>query len=125
LQIFRLRNGRDHWMVRSLAVNGHTPKHAPGVECRCQNHVLERRRIDVVRAAKSRQRAAGLEQLPRAQMYFFIAAPRVGTGGPIARERRRVENDAVETRNDFFMRLGDRLRLEPVKYIRFLGWTFT
>src|SRR2546425_70928 len=57
-------------------------------------------------------------------MNLFIAAQRVGHGGAIARERRWVENDPVEARNDLFMRLGEGLRLEPVKNISCLERTF-
>ena len=63
LQVFRLWNGRDHWMVWRLTVNRHTTKNPPGVECRCQNHILERCRIGVVRSAKSR-RAVAVPQPP-------------------------------------------------------------
>src|SRR5437867_1240309 len=69
LQILRLRNGGDHWMVRRLTVNRHTAKNAPGVKCRRQNHIPDGRCIEVVRAAKNR-RAVAVLQPP---CYAFVS----------------------------------------------------
>jgi len=50
-------------MVRRLAVGRNATEDASGIERRREDHLLKHRRIHMVRTAKRRQRAAGLEQL--------------------------------------------------------------
>src|SRR6185436_15908977 len=50
-------------------------------------------------------------------MNFLVAAQCIGHSGSISCERRRIENDRVELRNDFFMRPDGGLRFKPVKNI--------
>jgi len=89
-----------------------------------ENHIQERHGVHVVRTAERRQRAAGFEQLQRAQMDFLVAAQRIGHGRAIARERRRVENDQIESRNDAFVRFDGGVGFEPVENIYDLKRTF-
>jgi len=70
-----------------------------------------------MRTAEARQRAAGFQQLQRAQMNLLVAAQRVRHRRPVARERRRIEDDQVEARDDAFVRLDGGVVLEPVEYI--------
>ena len=72
-------------------------------------------------ATERRQDTAGLEQLQRANVEFLVAAQRVGDGGAIAREGRRVEHDEVKLGQQLFVRAGPGLRFEPIKNIDGFG----
>jgi len=57
-------------------------------------------------------------------MDLLVAAKRVRYGGSIAREGWGVQDDEIPARNQLFVRLSDRLVLEPVKDIRRLKGAF-
>jgi len=89
-----------------------------------KNHILKRHDVHVVRAAERRQRATGLEQFERAQMDFLVAAQRIGHGRAVARERRRIKNDEIESRNDALVRFDCGVGLEPVENVHGFERTF-
>ena len=111
-------------MIRALRVGGDPAQHVARVVGGGKNHVLKRHDVHVMRAAERRQRAAGLEQLERAQMDFLVAAQRIGHGRAVARERRRIENDEIESRNDALVRFDGGVGLEPVENVHGLERTF-
>jgi len=80
-------------MVRALGVGRDPAQHVARVVGSGENHIQERHGVHVVRTAERRQRAAGLEQFERAQMYFLVTAQRIRHRGAIACERRWIEND--------------------------------
>ncbi len=77
-----------------------------------------------MRTTEARQRAAGFQQLQRAQMNLLVAAQRIRHGRPIACERRRIENYEVEARDDAFVRFDGGVVLEPVENIYRIEGTF-
>ena len=56
-------------------------------------------------------------------MDFLIAAQGVRNRGAIPRERGRVEDDEVPTRDDFLVRLYCGLSFEPIEYVNRLKRT--
>src|SRR5712671_1314610 len=50
-------------------------------------------------------------------MNLLVAAQRIRHGGAVACERRRIEDDQIEARNDAFMRLDGGVVFEPVENI--------
>ena len=59
---------------------------------------LEERLRDVMGARERQEAPARLEHSQRAQVDFFVAARRGADRRPVARERRRIENDHPEAR---------------------------
>src|SRR5258708_32625322 len=51
-------------------------------------------------------------------MNFLVAPQRIGHGGAIACERRRIEHDEIEPWNNFFVWTRGGLRFEPVEDVR-------
>src|SRR6185437_3473056 len=98
LQVFRLGNHGNNWMVRRLSVGGDAAEDFVRVEGGREDGVLEQPGVHVMGAAKGRERAAGAEQFERAQMNLLIAAQCVRHRSAIAREGRRIEDDEVEFR---------------------------
>src|SRR5271170_6020821 len=77
-----------------------------------------------MRTAEGGQHAAGFQQLQCTQMNFFVAAQSIRHGCAVARERRRVENDEVETWNDFFVRLYYSRCFQPIEDVDCFKRTF-
>ena len=71
----------------------------------------------MMRTAEARQRAADFQQLQGAQMNLLVAAQRIRHGRAVARERRRIEDDQIKSRDDTFVRLDGGVFLEPVENI--------
>src|SRR5882672_4109174 len=57
-------------------------------------------------------------------MNLFVAAQRIRHGRAVARERRRVEDNEVEARDDAFVRFDGGVVLEPVENIDGVEGTF-
>jgi hypothetical protein len=116
-EIFRLGDHGDDRVIGALGVGGDAAEDVAGVVRGGEQRVLEQFGADVVRAAEGGEGAAGLQQLQRAQMDFFITAQGVVHRGAVAGEGGRIEDDEVETRDDAFVRFHGGGGLQPVEHV--------
>src|SRR5437870_1405497 len=102
-------------MIGPLAINRHSPQTASRVERGRQNYLLKQRAVDMVRAAKRRQRSSGFEQFEGPKVNLLISPQSVRNRRSISRKGRRVQDDEVEARDHLFVRTRGRLGFEPVE----------
>lgn len=112
-------------MIGALGVNADPPKDPARIVSGREYYLLEELCVHMVRTTKSGENATGPEKLERTQMDFLVATERVWNSRAVPGERRRIEDDEVESRNQFFVGRRDGLRLEPVKYISGLKGTLS